>query len=269
MAHTATLGRSGARRSHAALTVLVACALAGMVAGAARSEDLGRGASDPCAVLDAAATPTPQALTACRLARETAWGADDPRLIALYDRIAERLRGSQKDAAIATPYRRRAYELSTRLHGESDPQTALAALDYARSWILSGRCEPHDPRVGALIDRARAGFSALPDDAPERVRRLEQTAFAYADALRYGEAAETFASAGDGLSSADWAQIGAWRERAGEAEGAEAAYLMALERAPDRRAADRPLRALKRIYFAEGALGKAQALEARTFGSPD
>lgn len=220
--------------------------------------------ADPCAILDKAATPAPAALTACRLARERAWGPDDPRLIGLYARLAGRLAGSQKAAAVAVPYRRRAYALATRTHGQADLRTATTALDYARTWILSGRCLPQDPRIAPLLDAARAGYSALPTTDPERPDALRRVAAAYADALNWDAAADTLSASGGALDGGDWERIGLWRAKAGDETAAEAAYLKAL--AASTAAPDREIRVkavLKRLYFTRGELDKARALDRR------
>lgn len=220
--------------------------------------------SDPCGFLErAAATPTPAAATACRLDRETRWGPDDPQLLPLYAALSERLSTNQKAAALALPLRRRAYALADRSYGAADPRSADAALDYARTWILSGRCEPTDPRVAPLLEAARTGYATLEDADPARPAALRRLSAAFADALRYEEAAEILSAAGSALDGDDWERVGNWRIAGGAAAGAEAAFLAALSAGPDD--ATRALRvrqALKRLYFATGALEKLRALDA-------
>lgn len=215
----------------------------------------------------------------CARAAEDSAGFTDPRLIDLYDRLGRGIAGARgtKAAIAALPYRRRAYRSADRLLGPEAGRTGQAALDHARGWILTGRCEGHDPRVLRLLEAARRGYAGAA--AGRRFTAYRAIAAAYADVLAYELAEETMLDAGAGatvggdaapaLGALEWERLGVWRLRRGALGPAAEAYRAALAATPaaEPRDAHRMRQALRRILFEQGDLDSLRALEAAGGGS--
>ena len=195
----------------------------------------------------------------CAQSMTDAWGAEDPRLIALYTDIAAEISGVPKKAADALPYRERADMLAAQIHGPDSLEAAQTALAYVRTLILAGRCEGLDPAVQARLDRARAGFEAAPESAA-RTDGLRALAAAYADADFFPQAAETMLVI-DEMTARDWGRVGTWRMRNGDEEGAEAALRTGLRIADDRYTEARLRHVLKTMLFERGDFEGLSTLE--------
>lgn len=234
------------------------------------------------ACVEAFAAPTDQAKAAdCRIAAERARGPGAPELAPLYARLADGLSAQTVDddgaapagsalagAALASPLRRRAYDAAVAASGRGAPDAAPFALAYARNALLLGRCDRPSDTPDGLLGEATEGFSALPFGHPRRRPGLAATAQAWADALSFAQAASTLSEAGP-LSPGEQAQVGRWRVRAGDDDGAVGAFVTAL-RAPatpgdpawDGRARLRAETTLRAILFRMGDVDQIRRLEA-------
>ncbi len=199
---------------------------------------------------DAAPEAVQAAAAACATAMEAEWGAEDPRLVALYGDLADRIAGAPKQAHAAIPLRERADAIAQSAYGPESVEAGETALDYVRTLILAGRCEGMDPVAGAYLDRARAAFDGSEDPAKRRFG-LRGVAVAFADARFHLRAAETLTGLGEALDGRDWRRIAEWREAAGDGEAAEAALRAGLDvaRGRDR---DRILHDLRTMLFERG-----------------
>lgn len=263
-------GGAAGRRWRRVLSLVAA--LAAALANPAQADQDASGAVDAlwterCSAAEVGADLETRLVAArdCSMATERAVGFEDPRLPDLYARLAKgiaAIRG-RKAAIKALPYRRRSFRASERVLGAEDPRTGGAALDFARGWILTGRCEDRDPRVLTLLASARRGFEAAA--APERFEGLRAAAMAYADVLAFEEAIETMLAAGDredGLSAPEWERLGLWRHRVGALPGAADAYRNAIAAEPGARDRLRMRQSLKQVLFEVGDLEGLRALEA-------
>lgn len=196
----------------------------------------------------------------CALRTERDIGFEDPQLSAVYAALAAYIaQGEGKAvAAAALPYRRRAFEAAQRRRGPASIETAERALAYARGWILSGRCEPFDPRVLALVDAAAAGFMSSTADTATRRAGLSAAASAYADGFAYAKAADTLLTAralgGADLDAVSWERAAIWSARAGQLQQAADAFRSALAAGPTPRERLRITQSLKRVLFELGDL---------------
>lgn len=241
-------------RAPAAIAVLTLLAFASALA-----DDLALDDPASCAALQAPADPG--GVRACLIERERVWGLEDPRLSPFLRAAAGAFAGDEDTAHMALPYRRRAFELSGRLSG-GGAEAAQAALDYARSWLLTAQCTAVDPRVRPVIEAAAAGFAALPRGDAARPGGLRATALAYADGLAYAQAAATLEQIGAARGATDFMRIGQWRGRGGDLEAAAEAYRQALGLARDHFDRARIEESLRRLYFELGDLDALRALEA-------
>lgn len=233
---------------------LLAAAL--MFAGAASAAE----PVAPCAAFDALA-PEPGAVRGCLLERQRAWGPDDPRLLPFLAEAAAAFLRDDDTAVQALPYRKRAYSLTKRLKGEGR-ETADAALAYARSWILSGRCTAMDARIQPLVEDAARGYAALLAGEPARRDGLRAAALAYADGMYFQQASATLMLIEPAPESRDWERIGRWRRFDGDLKGAATATARALDGAIETHRRTRLKQDLKRLYFELGDLGAAARLDA-------
>lgn len=169
----------------------------------------------------------------CAEAMIADWGAADPRLMALYDALADAIAGAPKRAWAALPMRARADALAIDLYGAESVAAGETALAYARTLILAGRCDGLDPIVGDYLSRAQVSFAGA-EDPVRRARGLRALGAAYADVRAPERAAETLLMLGAELRPRDWRLIAQWRTAHGDAAGAEAALRAGLDAARGR-----------------------------------
>ncbi|MEL6978202.1 MAG: hypothetical protein AAGM38_05930 [Pseudomonadota bacterium] len=220
---------------------------------------------EPCAAIAAidALDERAAAARACAEAAQASAGPIDPRLIELYHHLGGVVAAAQgpKAALAALPFQRRAYRAAERALGADAPRTGRAALDHARGWILTGRCEGHDPRVLSLLEAAQRGFVGAPQ--AERSGAMRAIAAAYADVLAYEAAEAALLAHGEAerFAALDWERLARWRHRRGALPEARAAYEAALAAAPPARDALRMRRSLRLVLFELGDLEALQALD--------
>ncbi len=215
-------------------------------------------AAERCPTPESRSAEALAAARACVIALERAVGPDAPELAPVFDRLGDWFAADADTASGALYFRRRALRLART---GTDPQPAEigeAALDLARSWILSGRCTAQDPRVLPLLDQAIDAYRALPPASEARRRGLLAAAQARADLLDYAGAADLLAEL-EPRDATEWERLGDWRRRSGNIRGAAEAWRVGLHHA-DRESsqASRLEASLRRVYF---QLGDVKALE--------
>lgn len=253
----------GAAAASGAVAILI-------VGGRGEGETAPFDATQVAACVAAFAAPTDQGRAAdCRIAAERIAGVDAPELEPLYTRLADGLAATEglAGAALSSPLRRRAYDAATIRYGRAASGAADAALAYAQNAILLGRCDRPTDTPLQLLDEATQGFSARAADDPSRNVGLRAAAQAWADALAFAQAAATLDTLGTDAPG-DRAQIARWRARAGDVDGAVAAFTSALSRPADiddpswdGRARLRAEAALRTILFRNGDIDEIRRLE--------
>lgn len=207
-----------------------------------------------------------QAAQACAEAFEAKLGFQDPRLVPVYLRIAETIAAGEGAIAAraALPFRRRAYRMARRLHGDGSPVTGETALGYAQALILAGRCSEYDRQIYTLLEAATGGFDGAPADSAPRREGYRRAARAYADALEYQRAVDTLLAAvaepKRALTAQDWESVGRWRDRLGALREAADAYETALALETDPKSQERIRQSLRKSLYAAGALDKLREI---------
>ncbi len=205
----------------------------------------------------------------CIVALEAELGPDARQLLPELTRLGRWFSGGIGSASGGRYFQNRALRLARSAHGATSAEAAEAALNLAQATVLSGRCSGPGPEVLSQIGAAADGFAALDADHPKRRAGLVDAARAYADLLEFETAASILADAGPSGGS-EWELLGDWRRRAGDVDGAVAAWLISADKSPENSAVRKRLVLAARIAaFEAGDPALLQKLAKRQKNSND
>lgn len=165
-------------------------------------------------------------------------------------------------AAIALPYRMRAYRAALRILGPDAPMTGQIALELGQTMIIAPRMIDQDVQIADVLATALRGFDAAPRHSRYRELGYRRVATAYADSADYETAVTVLQSLPErtvsDLTARDWEQIGRWRYRAGDPLAAADAYEAALGLEPSGVATLRLKKNFNKMLFAAGAFDRVR-----------